>query len=105
MRGWEERDRSEFARMNSHPNVMEFFPSLWPTEESDAVFDKVQALILDRGWGLWAIEEKATGKYVGFTGLSIPSFEAAFLPAVEIGIVDAQGVLTARRRTERALKR
>lgn len=49
------------------------------------MFDKVQALILDRGWGLWAIEEKATGKYVGFTGLSIPSFEAAFLPAVEIG--------------------
>lgn len=85
LRSWEERDRSEFSRMNFHPEVMEFFPSLWSKEESDAVFDKVQKLIDDRGWGLWAIEEKSSGKYMGFTGLSIPSFDAPFMPAVEIG--------------------
>ncbi len=71
--------------MNAHPQVMEFFPALWTREESDTVFDKFQVFFRDRGWGLWAIEEKSTGNYVGFTGLNIPSFEAPFLPAIEIG--------------------
>lgn len=85
LRGWEERDRSEFSRMNSHLQVMEFFPSLWTQDESDAAFDKIQNQIRERGWGLWAIEEKSSGKFVGFTGLNVPSFEAPFMPAVEIG--------------------
>lgn len=85
LRGWEERDRSEFSRMNSHPQVMEFFPSLWTKDESDAAFSKIQNQIRERSWGLWAIEEKSSGKFVGFTGLNVPSFEAPFMPAVEIG--------------------
>ncbi len=85
LRGWEERDRSEFARMNAHPEVMEYFPALWTREESDAVFERLRTNILDRGWGLWALEEKLTGKFVGFTGLANPRFEAPFMPAIEIG--------------------
>ena len=37
------------------------------------------------GWGLWALEERATGRFLGFTGLARPRFEAPFMPAVEIG--------------------
>ena len=85
LRPWEERDRDEFARMNANPEVMEYFPSLWSVEESNAVFDRNKKQIDERGWGLWALEEKSTGKYMGFTGLNIPGFEASFLPAVEIG--------------------
>ncbi len=85
LRSWEERDRDEFRRMNADPLVMEYFPSLWTREESDAVFDKFKKLFVEREWGLWALEEKTSGKLLGFTGLSIPSFEAPFLPAVEIG--------------------
>lgn len=71
--------------MNAHPEVMEFFPSLWSREESDAAFERIRSYFLDRGWGLWAMEEKSSGKFMGFTGLNIPNFEAPFLPAVEIG--------------------
>lgn len=85
LRQWEERDRKEFARMNADPMVMEYFPSLWTVDESNAVFDKLHHQIFDRGWGLWALEEKASGKFMGFTGLNVPSFEAPFMPAVEIG--------------------
>jgi len=28
---------------------------------------------------------RATGKFIGYVGLSVPRFEAAFMPAVEIG--------------------
>lgn len=85
LRNYEERDRADFVRLNADPQVMEFFPAPWTEEESNAVFEKLRSLISERGWGLWAIEEKATGKFVGFTGLAVPSFEASFLPAVEIG--------------------
>jgi RimJ/RimL family protein N-acetyltransferase len=85
LRGWEEKDRSEFARMNADPREMEFFPALWTEEESNAAFEKFRKNIQDRGWGFWALEEKSTGKFVGFTGLNVPGFEAPFLPAVEIG--------------------
>lgn len=85
LRGWEEKDRREFIRMNSHSEVMEFFPSLWTKEESDAAFEKLRLVIHDRGWGFWALEEKLSGKFVGFTGLGVPGFQAPFMPAVEIG--------------------
>jgi hypothetical protein len=43
----------------------------------------------ERGWGFWAVEVKGaadTGApFIGFVGLSIPSFEAHFTPCVEIG--------------------
>ncbi len=71
--------------MNAHPEVMEFFPDLWSQTESDAAFNRLQKNIQERGWGLWAIEEKSSGNFVGFTGLAIPRFEAAFMPAIEIG--------------------
>lgn len=37
------------------------------------------------GFGLFAAELKETGTFIGFVGLSVPSFEAPFMPAVEIG--------------------
>lgn len=85
LREWQERDRSEFSRMNANPEVMEFFPALWTVEESNAAFERLRKLSLERGWGLWVLEEKSSGKFVGFTGLNVPAFEAPFMPAVEIG--------------------
>jgi RimJ/RimL family protein N-acetyltransferase len=36
-------------------------------------------------FGLFAVEEKESGVFIGFTGLSIPRFESHFTPCVEIG--------------------
>ena len=52
---------------------------------SDELADRIEADIARQGWGLWALEERATGRFIGFTGLARPSFDAAFTPAVEIG--------------------
>lgn len=38
---------------------------------------------IDRG--LWALEERSTGAFLGFTGLVLQTFDAHFTPAVEIG--------------------
>jgi ribosomal-protein-alanine N-acetyltransferase len=53
--------------------------------DSDSFVDGVGADLEQRGWGLWAVEELSTERFLGFTGLNIPGFEAPFLPAIEIG--------------------
>jgi RimJ/RimL family protein N-acetyltransferase len=45
----------------------------------------MQAAIEERGWGNWALEVIGGETFVGFTGLSVPSFEAHFMPCTEIG--------------------
>jgi RimJ/RimL family protein N-acetyltransferase len=85
MRQWRESDREPFAAMNADPAVMEHFPAPRSREESDDLIDRNNLAIDERGWGLWALEVRETGQFIGFTGLSVPSFEAHFMPAVEVG--------------------
>jgi ribosomal-protein-alanine N-acetyltransferase len=85
LRRWLQRDREPFAAMNADPEVMAHFPAPLTREESDALVDRIEAGFAEHGFGLWALEVRSTGAFIGFTGLAVPSFEAAFTPAVEIG--------------------
>lgn len=85
MVGWREEHREPFARMNADPRVMEFFPKLMTREESDAMVERIQGVFEERGFGLWVLELKETGEFLGFTGLGVPRFEAWFTPCVEMG--------------------
>ncbi|MEY4361484.1 MAG: hypothetical protein RL391_790 [Actinomycetota bacterium] len=84
LRGWHSDDRSPFAELNADAAVMEHFPSVMSHEESDRLVDA----IIDgwaAGFGLWAVEDKEHGRFIGYTGFSSPSWEASFTPCVEIG--------------------
>lgn len=85
LRRWRTADRTPFAAMNADPRVMEHFPTALSRAESDAFVDRMEAALDRDAYGLWAIEVAATGEFIGFTGLSVPSFEAHFTPAVEVG--------------------
>jgi RimJ/RimL family protein N-acetyltransferase len=85
MRGWRLADRAPFARLNADPEVMRWFPAVLSTEESDALVDRISRSLERDGFGLWAVEERSSGRFLGFTGLARPAFEAPFTPAVEIG--------------------
>ena len=85
LRRWRDEDRKPFAAMNADPEVMEHFPATLTPDESNATVDRIEAHFEKRGFGLWALEIVETGRFIGFTGLSVPSFEAHFTPAVEIG--------------------
>lgn len=85
LRRWREQDRSPFAALNADPEVMAHFPALLSRAESDAMVDRCQAAMAENGWGLWAVELRGTGSFLGYVGLSVPSFEAAFTPCVEVG--------------------
>ncbi|TCN30515.1 RimJ/RimL family protein N-acetyltransferase [Kribbella orskensis] len=85
LRQWQDSDYEPFAAMNADPAVMEHFPAPMTREASDGLIDRIKPSIEERGFGLWALEVLDTGRFIGFTGLSVPSFEAHFMPAVEIG--------------------
>lgn len=85
LRTWRPEDRAPFARMNTDPEVMEFFVTTMTRAESDAFVDRIEAGFAQRGFGLWAVEEIETGRFIGFAGLIHQTFEAAFTPTFEIG--------------------
>ncbi|MET7966325.1 GNAT family N-acetyltransferase [Micromonospora sp. NPDC005305] len=76
LRRWREADRTAFAQMNADPEVMEQFPAPLTRRDSDLPVDRVEAGFEQHGFGLWAIEVVVTGQFVGFTGMSVPGFEA-----------------------------
>lgn len=85
LRQWRDEDLDPFAELNADPAVMEFFPSVLTTAESDAAAAGNRAHIAEHGWGLWAAEVFDTGEFIGFIGLwSVPA-EFPFSPAVEVG--------------------
>jgi RimJ/RimL family protein N-acetyltransferase len=85
LRRWRESDREPFAALNADPEVMEHFAAPLSRAESDALAGSIAAAIERDGWGLWAVDERASGRFVGFVGLAVPGFEAPFGDAVEIG--------------------
>jgi RimJ/RimL family protein N-acetyltransferase len=85
LRGWRDADLTPFAAMNADPAVSEFLSRPLAREESDAFVASMVESWATRGFGQWALERLDTGAFVGFTGLSAPSFDAHFTPAVEVG--------------------
>lgn len=85
LRRWRGADHAPFAVLNADPMVMEYFPNRLTRAESDDLIARIEAGFATRGYGLWALEVRATGEFVGFTGLAVPSFNAHFTPAVEVG--------------------
>ncbi|HET9519473.1 MAG TPA: GNAT family protein, partial [Candidatus Limnocylindrales bacterium] len=78
LREWHEEDRAPFARMNADPRVAEFLSRPLDREASDALVARIVGHWADDGFGLWAVERVDDAAFLGFTGLSVPAFEAAF---------------------------
>lgn len=84
LRQWRRSDYPCFARLNADPETMRFFPATLTAAESNALAQRCHDFIEQRGWGIWAVEEKASKTFIGFTGLHIPTDELPFSPCVEI---------------------
>jgi RimJ/RimL family protein N-acetyltransferase len=85
LRRWRESDRAPFAAMNADPEVMRYFPALWPPAMSNKVVDNWLSQFDAQGWSNWAVEITGTSEFIGFIGLSVPRRQLPFSPCVEIG--------------------
>ncbi len=64
---------------------MEHFPGTLTRRQSDELVERIEGGFAENGFFLWAVEVRASGEFIGFTGLAAPGFEAHFTPTVEIG--------------------
>ncbi|GGU58388.1 N-acetyltransferase [Pseudomonas laurentiana] len=85
LRQWQDDDLREFAAMCADPQVMRYFPAPLTRLESAALIGRLRGHFAEYGFGLWALERKDSGAFIGMTGLLTVNFNAAFAPAVEIG--------------------
>ena len=69
LRPWRDSDREPFAAMGRDPEVMAHLGPQQSRAQTDAAVDRMIALQQDLGYCFWAIEERASGEFLGFCGL------------------------------------
>jgi len=87
LRRWRQEDLDLYAEMCADPEVMRWIGDgrVRMREECADAISALERAWDTRGFGLFATELQASGRFVGFVGLSVPDFLPEILPAVEIG--------------------
>lgn len=84
MRSWRESDLAPWAAMNADPEVRRYVGPLLTPGQAEAWVLNFQDDLDRRGFGFWALEVRASGDFIGFTGLDIVEEEMP-VTGVEIG--------------------
>jgi RimJ/RimL family protein N-acetyltransferase len=85
LRSWRDDDREPFAEMGRDPEVMANLGPLMTREQSDAGIERIRAHDRDHGFCFWAIEERATGRFLGFCGIKPGVPDSPIAGDIEIG--------------------
>jgi RimJ/RimL family protein N-acetyltransferase len=90
LRRWRDGDADAFAAINADPEVMRFIGTgrTLTRLQSDELLARFAAEWDERGFGLWAVQERGDdpeAPLLGFCGLTVPMFLPEVLPAVEVG--------------------
>lgn len=87
LRRWHDRDVAHMAAVNSDSDVMRWIGdgSTRDERQTRAAIDALEREWDAQGFGLFAVEMRATGELAGFAGLSVPDFLPEIMPTVEIG--------------------
>lgn len=87
LRRWRSQDLPAFAAMCSDPETMQFIGSgsTRTVEQTKRAVINFEREWDEKGFGLFALELLETNAFIGFTGLSEPTFLPEVMPVVEIG--------------------
>jgi ribosomal-protein-alanine N-acetyltransferase len=85
LRRWIDSDFRPFAEMNRDPQVMRYFPKVLNDVETSEMLQRINLHFDKNNFGLFAVENKATLEFMGYTGFLVPAFDSFFTPCVEIG--------------------
>src|ERR687897_1418535 len=69
LRTWREADLAPYARICADPEVMRYLSGPMTREHSEQQVSKFVRHWEERGFGLWAVEKKSSGAFIGFIGL------------------------------------
>ena len=85
LRDWQESDLEPFSQLNADEQVMRYFPKTLSTEETKEFYLLIESEFKEHGFGLYAVETKVNGDFIGFIGFHRATFHADFTPCIEIG--------------------
>lgn len=86
LRNWQMEDLPHWIAMNSDSITLKYFARTDTKEESQASFERIKIDLELHDFGLWAAQEKQSGRFMGFIGLSRKTLEGiSFTPCIEIG--------------------
>ncbi|HEV2480617.1 MAG TPA: GNAT family N-acetyltransferase [Puia sp.] len=86
LRRWQPADLGPFAQLNADAAVREFFPTVMTRAQTAESITRLETHFDQYGYGFYALDVLDTREFIGFTGLQrLDSFEAWFVPCVEIG--------------------
>lgn len=87
LRQWRDGDLDALAAINADPEVMRFIldGSVRDRRQSAEDLEKMVRHWREHGFGLFAVDLRATGQLIGWAGLAEPDFLPEVMPAVEIG--------------------
>jgi RimJ/RimL family protein N-acetyltransferase len=80
LREWRDEDLNDFATMCADPAVMEYSLPLLDREAVDASAARMRYHFERHGYGLWVVELKDHGTFIGYVGLQRVNFAAHFVP-------------------------
>lgn len=83
LRRWRDEDLRPYARICADPEVMRYIGggATLSREESEAQVSRFEGHWEERGFGLWAMEEMASGSLIGFEGLGLERIISIIQPA------------------------
>ncbi|MGH3274279.1 MAG: GNAT family N-acetyltransferase [Streptosporangiaceae bacterium] len=84
MRGWQDSDLAPWAAMNADPEIRQYLGPPLTYEQASAWVLNFQDDLDRYGFGFWALEVRASGEFIGFTGLSTLDEEMP-VTGVELG--------------------
>lgn len=87
LRRWKREDLEPYVEIGSDSDVMRWIGGgqVRTREECARAIASFERAWEDRGFGLFALELRASYGLIGFVGLSVPDFLPGILPSVEIG--------------------
>jgi RimJ/RimL family protein N-acetyltransferase len=71
LRTWREDDLAPYARICADPEVMRYLSGPMTREHSEQQVSTFVRHWEERGFGLWVIEKKSSGAFIGFIGLLV----------------------------------
>lgn len=71
LRSWKPEDLPLFIAMNKDEQVMRYFPAILSDGETMAFYKRIQDEFNQKGWGLYAVEIKSTGEFIGYVVASM----------------------------------
>ncbi|MDH0082796.1 GNAT family N-acetyltransferase [Stutzerimonas stutzeri] len=69
LRSWHDDDLEPLAQLCADPEVMRYDPALLSRDECAALMVRSRLHLLRHGFGLWALERKDSGAFIGYCGL------------------------------------